>query len=179
MSEAKKPKMETKRPGCRCKRVSMLIDATTTKEKVEAYNHLTLMMKDILNDILINHNKHKIHQDLKITLEIREKNHESYILYEEPGYFIAWTLNGVAKFEDGFFKGYVKFININPENKLASLQHCYCEDNAVDFLTLADIVRSIIEDKSVLLGFSDSNVIVLREKSEDCMRLANFLKQAL
>lgn len=169
----------TRAKKCRCRQISVLFEATAAKEKAKAYNELISVVNDILKQILVNHDRGKISPSLKVRLEIYEEHHESYIIYEEPIYCIAWTKNGVAEFENGTFLRHIEFYEIDPVDKLASLHHCHCDGNTLDFLTLADMTRSIIEEKAPLLGFDSSSITSLREKCKNCWGIADFLKQAI
>jgi hypothetical protein len=174
LSEAKRAK------ECRCKQISTLLEAATMAEKAKAYNELTAVVNEILKHISINHDQGIIASDLKTTLTILGERHEAYIIYNEgTAYHIAWTKNGVAEFENGEFSRYIKFYEINQINKLANLHRCHCDGDTVDFLTIADVTRNILERQALLLGINGETILSLKDRCESHLTLAETLQQVM
>ncbi len=182
---------------CKCRKTSLMIEAVHIKEKVQAYNDLSKLTKEILTEILVNHDKGNHISAKTVSLTIQGEIYEAYILYAEPAYeehdtdnlfckstapsyFIAWTRDGVVEFEEGSFTKFIEFNNIDSMNNIDILNYCHCEGNTLNFFTLSGLVDSLINGWiSQSFGFSDNRLVGWRKDSEGGLRLCDFLKSAM
>lgn len=182
---------------CKCRKPSFMIGAVYVKEKARAYNNLSKLMREILTETLINHDKGRISAKA-LSLDIRGETYGAYILYAEPDdksnneslfdkstedmplYFLAWTCDGVAEFENGVFSRYVEFNDISYADSADALNHCHCNGNTLDFFTLSGLFINLISSNlKNSLGFSEHSISRWCQESEDCLRLYEFLNSTI
>ncbi len=165
---------------CHCRKPSSLLAAAKAHEKREKYNLLAFIAREATKEILKNNDKGKIAtMQIMVEVETYDEKQPAYVIFEEFGYCIAWTINGVAELRDGIFTRYIEFNDAHITGPEVQIHQCYCEGHMVDFITLADICKSIIENRALEFGISEKTVEDWKEKAGNCFELAELLKQAI